>query len=548
MTQKRPTFDRRTILKAGLSTGLGAGCLAAASQLLAQSKDAAAQATLFAGHRDGGPVTFGPPSPFAFDSLKARAQVLASSPWRKKEPANHTALDEIDYDAYQKIKFRPEATLKVARENAAPVQLFHASKLFKDEVKIHVVEAGRSRELFYSAGLFEAPDGHPARKLDASTGFAGVRVMAKDLKTDWLSFLGASYFRSSGPYNQYGLSARALAIGTGLAEPEEFPVFTEFWLEGGEANRPPITVYGLLDSPSVAGAFRFTVDRLTNASDIHRVVMDTEAVLFPRRDCARVGIAPFSSMFWYGEGSRKRAADWRPEIHDSDGLAVHTGSSERIWRPINNPNRVMTSAFIDRDPKGFGLLQRDRDFVHYLDDGVFYERRPSVWVEPLDAWGEGAVHLVEIPTDDETMDNVVAYWCPKDGLKAGQAARYRYRLSWLDDIPNPTELGRATATWTGLGGRPGWKRPDGVRKYVIDWQGPMFAGLGRDDGVELVVTASRGVVSNAYTHPVVDQRERWRSLFDIEATGADPVDMRAYLRRNGAALSETWIGQYFPSE
>jgi glucans biosynthesis protein len=333
-----------------------------------------------------------------------------------------------------------------------------------------------------------------------------------------------------------------------MDQPEEFPVFTAFWLEGGEANRPPITVFALLDSPSVTGAYRFTVERLINAGDIHRVVMETEAVLFPRRDCARVGIAPFSSMFWYGEGSRKRAADWRPEIHDSDGLAIHTGSGERIWRPINNPNRVMTSAFTDRDPKGFGLLQRDRDFVHYLDDGVFYERRPSVWVEPLDAWGEGAVHLVEIPTDDETMDNVVAYWCPKDGLKAGQQVRYRYRLSWLDDIAFPTELGRATATWTGLGGRPGFKRPDGVRKYVIDWQGPVFAGLGRDDGVELIVTASRGVISNADTHPVVDQRERWRSLFDIEATGADPVDMRAYLRRDGKAISETWIGQYFPGE
>jgi periplasmic glucans biosynthesis protein len=179
---------------------------------------------------------------------------------------------------------------------------------------------------------------------------------------------------------------------------------------------------------------------------------------------------------------------------------------------------------------------------------VFYERRPSVWVEPLDPWGEGSVQLVEIPTDDETSDNIVAYWAPKDGIKAGQTARYRYRLSWLDDIAFPEALGRATATWTGLGGRPGWKRPDGVRKYVIDWQGPVFSGLGRNDGVELVVSASRGVVSNAYTHPVVDQRERWRSLFDVEAQGSEPVELRAFLRRNGNALSETWIAQYFPGE
>ena len=235
-------------------------------------------------------------------------------------------------------------------------------------------------------------------------------------------------------------------------------------------------------------------------------------------------------MFWYGEASRTRGYDWRPEIHDSDGLAIRTGADERIWRPLNNPPRVTTNTFIDRDVKGFGLLQRDRDFVHYLDDGVFYERRPSVWVEPLDPWGEGAVHLLEIPTDDETQDNVAAYWCPTEPFRAGERRRYRYRLSWLDDIPFPATLGRATATWTGRGGRPGFKPPDGTRKFVIDFQGPVFAGLGRNDGVEIVVTPSRGTISNAYTHPVVDQRERWRALFDLDVTGPEPVDLRAYLK------------------
>ncbi|MBX9684379.1 MAG: glucan biosynthesis protein, partial [Hyphomicrobium sp.] len=214
--------------------------------------------------------------------------------------------------------------------------------------------------------------------------------------------------------------------------------------------------------------------------------------------------------------------------------------------PIVNPPRVMTSAFLDKDVQGFGLLQRDRDFVHYLDDGVFYERRASVWVEPRDAWGEGAVQLVEIPTDDETSDNIVTYWAPKVPLKAGGAQMWRYRLSWLDDIPFPEGIGRATGTWTGLGGRPGHKRPDGVRKFVIDFQGKVFSGLGRDDGVELVITTSRGDVSNSYNHPVVDQSLRWRAFFDILASGTEPVDLRAYLRKGDKALTETWIYQYFP--
>jgi glucans biosynthesis protein len=493
-----------------------------------------------------GDLLFGTAKAFSFDGLKAQAKSLASTAWSEPQATHKDVLQQIDYDAYQQVKFRPEMSLRLDRDGKVPVQLFHLGALFMSPVHIHLVEAGEAREVLYDPKLFDTPPGHPARQLQADgMGFAGFRVMASDVRTDWLAFLGASYFRTSGPYNQYGLSARALAIDTAMPRAEEFPRFTGFWLESGTEG-PAVTLYALMDSPSVAGAYRIRSERLTDNRGIHRIVMEIEADLHARKDIERLGIAPFSSMFWYGESSRKQAADWRPEIHDSDGLAVLTGSGERIWRPINNPPRVMTSTFVDRDMKGFGLMQRDRDFVHYLDDGVFYERRPSVWVEPMDPWGEGSVHLVEIPTDDEVNDNIVAYWCPKEPMRAGDRRTYRYRLTWLDDISYPEKLGWATATWTGLGGRPGHKRPTGVRKFVIDFQGGVFAGLGRNDGVEIVVTVSRGAVNNAYTHPVVDQRERWRALFDLEATGSEPVEMRAFLRKNGQALTETWVYQYFP--
>lgn len=491
-------------------------------------------------------LLFGPARRFSFDGLKSEAKALAQARWREPVPAHADVLRRIDYDAFQKIKYRRDKSVQLNRDGTAPVQLFHLGVTVLSPVQISLVQGGEAREILYDAKLFDSPEGHPARQLQAyNMGFAGFRVMDEELKTDWLAFLGASYFRSSGPYNQYGLSARALAVDTALARAEEFPRFTAFWLESGAADQS-VTLYALLDSRSVTGAYRIRSQRTTDDRDIYRVVMEIEADLHARADIERLGVAPFSSMFWYGEASRKQAADWRPEIHDSDGLAIWTGAGERLWRPINNPPRVMTSTFIDRDVKGFGLMQRDRDFVHYLDDGVFYERRPSVWVEPLEGWGEGAVHLVEIPTDDEIVDNIVAYWCPKAALRAGQNRTYRYRLSWLDDIAYPDNIGWATATWTGLGGRPGHKRPTGVRKFVIDFQGRAFAGLGRDDGVELVVTVSRGEVTNAYVHPVVDQRERWRALFDLEARGAEPVEMRAYLRKSGEALTETWVYQYFP--
>ena len=537
MQTGRKTFmsdaTRRTILKGAAASAIGAGLL-----------NAADMASALTGVE---PSELGPAIPFSFEGLQQEARKLSLQPFGRAVVPSPETLDEIDYDQYQKIRYRPDKALRLDRDGRVPVQLFHLGRYAPEPVKMHVVEDGKAREVIYSSSLFEIPDPHPARRLAAGAGFAGFRVMAPDLKTDWFAAMGASYFRSSGPYNQYGLSARGIAIDTALPTPEEFPRFSQYWLQGtGGDQTAPLTIYGLLDGPSLTGAYRMKTERLTDSRDVHRVVMDIDAVLFARKDIARLGIAPFSSMFWYGEASRKQSADWRPEIHDSDGLSILTGSGERIWRPVGNPPRVMTSSFVDRDVRGFGLLQRDRDFVHYLDDGVFYERRPSVWVEPLEPWGEGAVQLVEIPTDDETSDNIVAYWAPAAPFKAGQERHWRYRLSWLDDIPFPEAVGRATGTWTGMGGRPGHKRPDGVRKFVIDYQGAVFEGLGRNDAVELVVTASRGDVSNAYNHPVVDQSLRWRAFFDIQATGSEPVDLRAFLRKGQRALTETWIFQYFP--
>lgn len=487
-------------------------------------------------------VRYGAAQPFSFDVLRQLAEALAGKPHVPGRSEHGALIDRIDYDPYQQIRYRPDDTLALGE---TPVQLFHLGKFFQDPTRIHVVTGGEAREVIYDTQLFDMPDGHPARQLPENAGFAGFRVMSPDLKTDWISYLGASYFRTSGPFDQYGLSARGLAIDTGLPTPEEFPRFSRLWLEAGHGGQQ-FVVYALLDSPSVAGAYRMETRRKTNDKGVHKIVQDISLEIFARKDIARLGIAPFSSMYWYGEGNRRQGPDWRPEVHDSDGLSIVTGSGERLWRPLGNPPRVMTNSFVDRDIKGFGLLQRDRNFENYLDDGVFYERRASVWVEPLEGWGEGAVQLLEIPTDDEIHDNIAAYWVPARTMKAGDKGSWSYRLTWGDDAPDPGELGRTIATFTGFGGRPGQKRPKGVRKYVIDFDGSIFKGLGREDGVSLVVTASRGSVSNESTYPVVGQPHRWRAMFDIAADGPDPVDLRAYLKRNNSALSETWLAQYFP--
>jgi periplasmic glucans biosynthesis protein len=508
-----------------LAGGIGAGVFCLLPQLAAASENPQAR--------------FGPAGDFSFDALKARAEALAAKPYEAPAVRAGDVLETVDFDAHQQIRFRDDATLW-GGEGAEPgVQFFHLGRYFKAPVKMHMVEAGKTRELLYSPDFFDMPEDHAARALPDDIGFAGFRVMAPGAKTDWLAVLGASYFRTSGPFNQYGLSARGVAVDTAASGPEEFPRFSEFFLERDGTGG--LIVYALLDGPSLTGAFRI-VSHAPNKG----IVQDVDAALYTREAIEKLGVAPLTSMFWYSETNREDARDWRPEIHDSDGLAIWTGSGERIWRPLDNPPRVVTNAFLDTNPRGFGLMQRDRDFENYQDDGVFYEKRASVWVEPIGSWGEGSVQLVEIPTDDEIHDNIVAFWVPRDPVEPGQAFDFAYRLHWVGDQPSPAPVARVVSTRIGMGGIPGQPRPPGVRKFAVDFEGPTLAGLDRSSGVEVIVEASRGAVSGAIAYPVVST-DRWRVIFDLEATGHEAVDLRMYVRHDDTALSETWIYQYFPT-
>jgi len=486
------------------------------------------------------PEELGTPQPFDFDWLKAKAQELAGKPIAEP-PIRASLLDRIDYDIYQKIRFRPQKNLWADETSRYPVQLFHLGRYVQRPVKIYLVENGMAREVLYSPAYFDYGGTGFDKKLPSNLGFGGFRLMGpNEGDNDWLVFLGASYFRSAGELKQYGLSARGIAVDTAVPGPEEFPSFTRFWLEPTGDKKDVVTIYALLEGNSLTGAYRFDCQRKAG------VIMEAEAALFVRRDIARLGIAPLTSMFWFGEHNRHLATDWRPEIHDSDGLAIWTGYGERIWRPLNNPEVPRTSAFVDENPKGFGLLQRDRNFAHYQDDGVFYERRPSLWVEPLTPWGKGAVQLVELPTDDEIHDNIVAFWVPDEPVKAGARLSYRYRLHWVADAPYPMQkLGRAISTRIGRGGIPGRPRPEGSRKFVIDFAGGMLESLTKQDKVVAEVTHSRGEISNRYALQVVGTKI-WRAFFDLQADGVEPVELRCFLRLGDQALTETWLYQYLP--
>ncbi len=397
-------------------------------------------------------------------------------------------------------------------------------------------EAGQARAVLYSEDLFTAPAGLK-RAMPPALAFAGFRVMNRAAPGDWLAFQGAAYFRSALPFNQYGLSARGVATDTAAEVPETFPAFTDFWL--GHDAAGDLTVTALLDGPALAGAYAIVHHRTAAG-----LVQDIEARLIFRDVPRRLGLAPLTSMYWYGQSDRRRATDWRPQIHDSDGLALWTGAGERLWRPLANPPRVITNAFADRDPRGFGLLQRDRDFGDYQDDGVFYNRRPSAWVEPLGSWGAGSVQLVEIPTASETEDNIVAFWTPERVPAAGEHLALRYRLYWDDEGPFPPGVARVVATRTGLAGRPGQPPTAGARKFVVDFAGGRLAALGRTDGVEVVAEARPGPLLGAVAYPVVGTG-RWRVMLEAPVERRNPTDLRAFLRLDGQALSETWVYQAF---
>ncbi len=511
-------------------------------------------------------LEFGQPEAFSFDALIARAKAAAAGPYEPPPPIAADVLQRIDYDAHGKIRYKPElAVWADSPKIRYPVTFFHLGRYFRSPVRMHVVDGGKAREIIYSDRYFEMPKDSPAHELPRNVGFAGFRFQeAKDgllakasprkelpWKTnDWVAFLGASYFRAIGDDWQYGLSARGVTINVAEAGlPEEFPAYTHVYLEQGPLAES-VTAYALLDSPSISGAYKFVMTRgaapKTDKDPPPGVLMEVTSSLFLRKNVQRLGLMPLTSMYWFSETRKPTAIDWRPEIHDSDGLLMHNGKGEQIWRPLNNPTATIGSFFADENPKGFGLMQRDRLFDHFMD-GVYYDRRPSLWIEPTKPLGPGAVQLIEIPTDDEIHDNIVAAWVPAQPAKAGQRHDLAYKVYWQSDAPLETRLARCVATRLGNGGQPGTVRPKGVRKFMLEFLGGPLTTVPYGVKPDVVLSASRGDFSYIFTEPVPnDVPGHWRAQFDLTVTGNEPVEMRAFLKLEDRAISETWLYQYHP--
>jgi periplasmic glucans biosynthesis protein len=501
--------------------------------------DTAGQATGAAAPVPGAETGFG------FAEVEALARQRAAKPYVPGSAKLPTAIAHLTYDQYQSIRFR-RADALWRNQSLYEVQFFHRGFNFDRRVAISEVVDGVPHPVPYNPTWFDF--GRVVRqpgKLPRDLGYAGFRVHyplhTPAYKDELIVFLGASFFRVLGRNQDYGLTARGLAINTASKAGEEFPWFTDFWLvRPTDPEQRTLRLYALLDSESITGAYRFDV----RPGGITQV--EVASTLFPRRNVQKLGVAPLTSMFLFGtDPSGHRFDDYRPQVHDSDGMMAQTGNGEWLWRPLSNPHELRINRFMDERPRGFGLIQRDRNFAHYQDPQARFQRRPSYWIQPLGDWGRGGAELVEIPTDEAIHDNIALYWVPTQPVTAGAALRFSYLLFAHADSPQWPPGGKVLATRiitaTTLE-QHDLSRSD-ARRVMLDFAGGDLDGLDAAQPLKALLTANGGTTENVTVERLADSGI-WRVSFLVMPTHPhETVDLHCFLQLYGESLSETWTYQ-----
>jgi glucans biosynthesis protein len=483
------------------------------------------------------------PQQFSFDLLTEEMRAAALVP-HVTAPMPEGFLGDLTYDTYRLIRFREEAARWQGDPTGWQLRAFHMGWLFPEPVRLFEVAGDQATEILFSTDDFEYLN-ELAAQVPAHAelpGVAGFKVNwplnRPDRWDEVAAFLGASYFRALGRNSAYGLSARGLALNTGTSVPEEFPRFSRFYIERDAGGGSQLTIHATLESPSVTGAYRIVI-RPGIVTE-----MDVTARLFFRTEVAELGVAPLTSMFLFSEKNRAEFDDYRPNVHDSDGLRIVKADGDVIWRPLNNPPQLATSYFSEAAPRAFGLHQRDRDFASYQDIGARYERRPSADVVPLGDWGRGAVRLVEIPSDLEANDNIVAYWVPEVPVTPGEAREFAYRLVWGDlPLDQMAPLAYVFETRSGAGGFAGVEAEPNTRKFVVDFKGGDLGLLPEDAEIEPVFSVANAELLGVTLQKIGDS-DVWRGIIDLRAEPGAVVEMGLHVAGYGRRLTENWLYQW----
>jgi periplasmic glucans biosynthesis protein len=495
----------------------------------------------------------------SLDYVFGVAQEVAKKPFRSPRADLPTELkaSSLDYDKWREIRFIRDQALWKKDNLPFWAEFFHPGYIYEEPVQLtEFSQEGYAQPIRFAPDFFDyAAAAQPFRgRVKPDTGYAGVRFLYPLNKSDAVdelgAFLGASYFRFISQGSLYGMSARGLAIDTGEGDrPEEFPIFTHFWLGKPAPGAKELVMFALLDSVSTTGAYQFTIKPgATTVIDVESILCLREpatitAASADKKPLRSLGIAPLTSMFWFGENSERKFDDYRPEVHDSDGLLMAMGSGEMLWRPLNNAKELRHSLFATTSPKGFGLLQRDREAANYQEIFTLYQQRPSVWIQPKGDWGEGVIHLVELSTKDEYLDNVVAYWDPKVKPEPLKAYRFGYQMQWRMGTERELSPNYCKATRAGAA-----LHNSKVRQFALDFTGPALEALTEADPPVAVASCSPNAhfSENQVKKNPIDGT--WRVILKLEpaADNLDPVDLRVTLKKGETTLTETWTYLWSP--
>jgi periplasmic glucans biosynthesis protein len=481
---------------------------------------------------------------FGFDDVRQLAQERSKHEYRPGADPLPESLANLSDQQYREIRFRTAGALWHSQA-LFEIEYYHRGSHNRQRVNLFEVSPGAVTPLVYNSAFYTFGTLPKTPRAPATLGYAGFRVHyplnTPGYKDELLSFLGASYFRLLGRNEHYGASLRGLAIDTAAQTGEEFPAFTDFWLVRPRPLDRRLTIYALLDSKSVVGAYQFEVQ----PGGV--TLVEVHCTLYLRHPIAKLGIAPLTSMFLFGSDvAGRRFDDYRPQVHDSDGLMAQTGHGQWLWRPLANPTELRVNRFMDENPRGFGLIQRERDPKQYGDLESQYEARPSYWVQPLGSWGKGGVELVEIPSDEEIHDNMVAYWVPSEAPAVGKPVSFTYLLSAYRQSEVWPPGGRVVATRSGnpaVGEAHGHFVP-GARRVVVDFAGGDLDGLAAAQPVKAEIT-----VDNARTEALTVQRTdagTWRAAMVVTPRSKKPVELQCFLTLYGEVLTETWVYQWSP--
>ena len=472
---------------------------------------------------------------FDFEDVAGLARRKARAPFVPQDRAQPQELELLGYDRYRDIRFRPDRAIWRAEGLPFDLMFFHRAQS-NPRVRMSEIVDGKARHIPYDSADFDFGKNTLSPETWGELDYAGLRVHyhlnGPEYKDELIVFLGASYFRALARGTRYGLSVRGLAVDTIGGDGEEFPYFPEFWIVKPAPDARSLRMLALLDSERVSGAYQFDV------VPGDETVIEVRARLYLRAPIRTLGLAPLTTMYQFGENQPHRT-DFRPEVHDSDGLMVATGDGEWIWRPLINPNQVLTTSFSMRELKGFGLMQRDRSFTSYEDPEARYDLRPSAWIEPVGSWGPGRVELVQLHTPNETNDNVVAYWVPDQLPAPGEPLDFAYRLHWQGArlVQEPPGA-RVVQSRVGRGYR---ELADDEHQFQVDFIGPSLAALPPSAPVKAVVSApANGEIleTNAYQ---VEATGAWRMMVLVKQLDASqPVELRGYLQNGADVLTETW--------